>query len=87
MMFIYGVVAFLILAAVSSTASTMMKIRVNNELKKDERFSWWSRDYSDVGRKHRQLFPESSLPDIARFSAWMCLLLLAAAILISMRKI
>jgi hypothetical protein len=83
-MFIYGIIAFLIFGAVSSTASTVMKMHVNDRVSEDERFSWWSRNYAEVGRKHRDLFPDSLLPDIARYSGWICLLLLAAGVLVSL---
>jgi hypothetical protein len=80
-MFIYGIVAFLIFGVVTSASSTVMKMRVNDRVPEDERFSWWSRNYADVGRKYRQLFPDSVLPDIARYSGWISLLLLAAGVL------
>ena len=80
-MFIYGIVVFLIFGAATSAASAVMKIQVNDRVPEDERFSWWSRNYTDVGRKYRELFPGSPLPDIARYSGWICLLLLAAGVL------
>lgn len=79
-MFIYGVIAFLIFGVVTSTASTVMQLRINDRVPEDERFSWWSRNYAEVGRKYREFFPNSPLPDIARYSGWMCLLLLAAGV-------
>jgi hypothetical protein len=82
-MFIYGIAAFLIFGVVTNASSTVMQMRVNDRVPEDERFSWWSRNYADVGRKYRELFPESPLPDIARYSGWICLLLLAAGVLIS----
>jgi hypothetical protein len=83
-MFVYGVIAFLVFGVVTSAASTVMQIRVNDRVPKDERFSWWSRNYAEVGRKHRELFPDSPLPDIARYSGWVCLLLLAIGVLNSL---
>ena len=83
-MFMYGIIAFLIFGVVTSTASTVMKMQVNDRVSEDERFSWWSRNYAEVGRKHRELFPDSPLPDIARYSGWICLLLLAAGVLVSL---
>jgi len=83
-MFMYGIIAFLIFGVVTNTASTVMKMQVNDRVSEDERFSWWSRNYAEVGRKHRELFPDSPLPDIARYSGWVCLLLLAAGVLVSL---
>jgi hypothetical protein len=78
-MFIYRIVALVIFGAVTSASSTVMKMQVNDRVPEDERFSW-SRNYADVGRKYRQLFPDSLLPDIARCSGWICLLLLATGV-------
>ena len=77
-MFIYGIIAFLIFGVATSAASTVMKIQVNDRVSEGERFSWWSRNYTEVGRKYRELFPGSPLPDIARYSGWICVLLFAA---------
>jgi hypothetical protein len=82
-MFVLGIIAFLIFGVVSSTASTVMKMHVNDRVSEDERFSWWSRNYADVGRKYREFFPDSPLADIARYSGWMCLLLLAVGVVVS----
>ena len=82
-MFVYGVIAFLIFGVVTNAASTVMKIQVNDRVSEDERFSWWAHNYAEVGRKHRELFPGSPLPAIARCSGWICLLLLAAGVFIS----
>jgi hypothetical protein len=82
-MFIYGIVVFLIFAVATSAASTVMKIQVNDRVLKDERFSWWSRDFTEVGRKYREFFPGSPLPDIAQYSGWICVLLFAAGVLSS----
>jgi hypothetical protein len=80
-MFIYGIIVFLIFGVVTSASSTVMKMRVNDRVPEDAQFSWWSRNYADVGRKYRELFPDSPLPDIARYSGWICLLVLAAGVL------
>jgi len=83
-MFLYGIVAFLVFGVVSNVSSAVMKIRVNERLPGSERFSWWSRNYSTVGRKYREFHPGSRLPDLARYSGWVCVFLLAAAIISSL---
>jgi hypothetical protein len=56
---------FLVLAILANTVvSILIQVRVNEKLPRSERFSWWTRQGFDVGRKHRQLFPESVLPDL-----------------------
>lgn len=52
-----------------------MKVRVNEKQSKDERLSYWKREYSIVALKYRQLYPESRLPGIARlfFSIFLIL--------------
>lgn len=82
-MFVYGIVVFLIFGLVTDVASTVMKTQVNDKLPEGERFSWWARNYSAVGRKYREFYPDSLLPDLARYSGWVCLFLLVAAVLSS----
>ena len=58
-------------------------MQVNDRVSEDERFSWWSRNYAEVGRKYQELFPDSPLPDIAGYSGWICLLVLAVGVVVS----
>ena len=82
-MFVYGVIVFLVFGVLTSVTSTVMQIHVNDRVSENERFSWWSRNGAALARKHRELFPDSPLPDIARYSYWTCLLLFGIAVLIS----
>jgi len=82
-MFVFGIVAFLIFGLVTDATSTMMKMQVNDKLPEAERFSWWARNYSTIGRKYPEVYPDSLLPDLARYSGWVCIFLLAAAVLSS----
>jgi len=57
--------AFLVLGIlVNTVVSVLIQIQVNEKLPRNERFSWWTRQGFAVGRKHRQLYPESVLPDL-----------------------
>jgi hypothetical protein len=69
-MLILGVVVLLILIVISSGASIMMKVQLNDELPEDEQFPRQDRDWVAVTRKYRQLYPDSYLPDIARYTGW-----------------
>jgi hypothetical protein len=80
-MFTIGFVVFSICAIVNGIVSTVMKIQVNRNLPEYERFSWWSRSTSGFYRKHRELFPDSSLYSIAQGSFWTAILVFAAMLL------
>lgn len=85
-MLIYLVVAICVVGLITNVAATAVKIQVNARLPKGEQFSWWAHYSSDVGRKHRELFPGSPLPGIARYGWWICLLLMGAMILVGVLK-
>jgi hypothetical protein len=77
---ICGVVFFGIINAV---AAAMMTIQVNEIVPESERFSWWGPGSRDVGRRFRELFPDSLLPTVAACSFWVCVTLLTGMIIIS----
>jgi hypothetical protein len=79
-------VALAFLAVVVNASDVAMKLRVNGTLQESERFSWWNRDARAVARKYRDLFPDSYLPDVERYSFWLFLVLLAAGVVASLRK-
>jgi hypothetical protein len=79
-MFVFELVALIVCGTVTNVASMAMKLKVNSHLPNEERFSWWSRNYPEVGRKYLELFPGSMLPNISRYGWWACLALLLAMI-------
>jgi hypothetical protein len=81
---IFVIVAFIAFGLITDGTATIMKIRINEKLPQGERFSWWARNYSAVGQKYRELFPNSLLPDISRYSGWICVLLFVASIMASL---
>jgi len=80
-MLIHEFGAFIVFAVITNVASFAVKMQVNSTVPREEQFSWWNWYTSEVGKKHRELFPGSSLPYVARYSYWICLLLFAAMIL------
>ena len=79
-MLIFEVAVLIVLGVINTAASAAMKMQVNARIPEDERLSWWSRDFSEVGRRYREIFPRSPLPNIARYSGWICLVLVAAIV-------
>jgi|HubBroStandDraft_5_1064220.scaffolds.fasta_scaffold207576_2 hypothetical protein len=79
-------VALAFFAVVTNSSGVVMKVRVNDTLPQSERFSWWNRDARGVSRKYRQLFPDSYLPDVERYSFWLFLVMLAACVIASLQK-
>lgn len=76
-------IVFAILAVVSNATAVTMKVRLNEILPEGERFSWWNRDGRAVSRKYQELFPDSYLPYIDRYSFWIIVALLGAAVMVS----
>jgi hypothetical protein len=79
-MFAFELAALIVCGAVTNVASMAMKLKVNSHLPSEERFSWWSRNFSEVGRKYLELFPGSMVLNISKYSWWACLALLLAMI-------
>jgi hypothetical protein len=67
---------FVMLIVVVNVSDILMKIRVNDMLPSGQQFSWWSRDFRQVTRKHKELFPDSYLPVISKSSFWFGVALL-----------
>jgi len=82
-MFIYLLIAFGVVGIVANVSTTMVKLQVNAKLPENERFSWWVHYTNEVGRRHRELFPDSALSDIALYSRLACLFLFVSIVLIS----
>jgi hypothetical protein len=61
--------------AVSSIASKMMTIVVNENPQAGHRLSWWGRDTSEVYIQYRERYPQSPLPVIARYSFRFCMVM------------
>jgi hypothetical protein len=80
-MVIYLFVAFAVILLVNVVSSTVVKIQVNRMLPEDEQFSWWSRSTSGIIRKHRELFPNSSLANVSAYSGWATIFLFALIVL------
>jgi hypothetical protein len=78
--FAFELVGLIVCGTVTNVASMAMKLKVNSLLPNEERFSWWSQNFSEVGRKYLELFPGSMVPNITRYSRWACLALLLAMI-------
>ena len=77
-MFIYLIVLSLVAGLISNIASALVKIQVNQRVPVSERFSWLDGYTGALGRKHRELFPGNPLRNVARYSFWICLILLTA---------
>lgn len=67
-------------------ADITMKLRVNDRLPEKEQFSWWVRNSWAVARKYGELYPDSSLPLIAKCNFLFCALLGAAFVMNSLWK-
>ena len=80
-MLFYEVVIFIAFGLANVVSGTVMKLEVNARVSKGERFTWWSRNDSDVARKYRALFPGSQLPNISRYTGWVCLALIVVMVL------
>ena len=80
-MFLFELATLMVCGVVNVAVSTVMKLKVNSQIPKEQRFSWWSRNFSEVGHMHRKIFPGSMIPDICRYSKWACLSLLLVIIL------
>lgn len=68
-------IAWLLVVAVNVCA-VVMRVRVNRTLPESERFSGWRRDAGAVSRRYRELFPNSYLPDLERYSFWLVVVML-----------
>jgi hypothetical protein len=79
-LFEFEFVALIICGIVTNVASIAMKLKVNSHLPNEERYSWWSQNFSEVGRKYLEFFPGSMVPNISRYGRWACLALLLAMI-------
>jgi len=80
-MLVFEFVALIVCGTVTNVASVAMKLKVNSRLPNEERFSWWSNNFPEVGRKYLELFPGSMVPRISRYGWWACLALLLVMIL------
>lgn len=83
-MFTFGFASFIVFGLITDYASTVMKVRLNKMLPENERFSWWARNYSAVSNKYREFHPNSHLPDLARYSGWICIFLFVVGVLSSL---
>ena len=83
----YWISTLVLAGLLTNAAWLLIKIRVNQRLPDQERFSYWKRDYSSVARKYRELYPDSRLPAIARsiFAIFLILfgVLVVRAVLLS----
>jgi hypothetical protein len=70
--------------AITNCADIAMKLQVNEKLPAGERFSWWNRDGWKVSRKYEEFYPDSWLPLIAQIGFWLCIALLALALVSSL---
>jgi hypothetical protein len=62
--------------------SIWMKTRVNEDLPRSSRLTWWSRNYRQVERIYGQQHPDSILPDLSRWGGYLVMALLASLILV-----
>lgn len=75
-MILYAFVAFAILALTDRIVWIAMKVRVASQLSGHRWLSLLDRDYREIPRRYRALYPESFLPDIFRLSRLLCLAIL-----------
>jgi hypothetical protein len=81
------VATVVLLIVVLNASGIVMQVRVNRILEEPERFSWVGRRNSiAVSRKYRELFPDSYLPKIARYSSWLIAALIPTGIAVDLWK-
>lgn len=77
-------VCLLVLGLVSNAIFVTMKIRVNATRPDDQKLSWWSSGFREVNRAYREYDPDSVMPDLDQYGAYVLYALFAAMVLVSM---
>jgi hypothetical protein len=80
-MFVVVIPVFIIFLLVNTVVLTVMKIQVNQIVPPRDRISWWARDTrNEIGRKYREIFPDSVVPSLGHITGWVCIGLVAVLI-------
>jgi hypothetical protein len=83
-MLILLLICFVVAGIALDGINVWMKLRVNEALPKDQRLSWWSRDYRRINKFYEGQRPDSVLPDVSRFGGYLVLALFVATFAVSM---
>jgi hypothetical protein len=75
-------VCLVVLILVVDVLFVVMKTTVNGRLPEGQKLSWWRRDFREVKRNYRELYPDSSLPNVAT-ALWYGLLSIFVVLMVS----